>query len=186
MRPPTGPDHPDVARDLNNLALILQDLGQAGQARPLQERALAIDEAAYGPDHPAVATDLNNLAQILRDLGQPGQARPLQERALAITEAAYGPGPPRRRHRPEQPRPDPAGPRTGRAGTGSAGTGPSHRRGLLRPGHPAVATDLNNLAQILRDLGQPGQARPLQERALAITEAARSGLPDEEAGALRI
>src|SRR5580700_8416 len=37
-----GPDHPDVARNLNNLALILKDLGDAAGARPLQERALAI------------------------------------------------------------------------------------------------------------------------------------------------
>ena len=86
-----GPDHPTVATDLNNLARILQDLGQPEQARPLQERALAIAEAAYGPDHPDVAADLNNLATILQDLGQPAQARPLQERALAIAEAAYGP-----------------------------------------------------------------------------------------------
>jgi tetratricopeptide (TPR) repeat protein len=83
-----GPDHPDVARDLNNLAQILQDLGQLEAARALQERALAITQAAYGPDHPDVATRLNNLAQILQDLGQPEAARPLQERALAITEAA--------------------------------------------------------------------------------------------------
>ena len=86
-----GPDHPDVATDLNNLAQILQDLGQPEGARPLQERALAIDEAAYGPDHPTVARDLNNLALILQDLGQPEGARPLQERALAIDKAAYGP-----------------------------------------------------------------------------------------------
>ena len=43
------------------------------------------------------------------------------------------------------------------------------------PDHPAVATDLNNLASILRDLGQPEAARPLQERALAITKSRRSG-----------
>src|SRR5258708_4150570 len=36
------------------------------------------------------------------------------------------------------------------------------------PDHPHVATRLNNLAGILRDLGQPAAARPLQERALAI------------------
>jgi tetratricopeptide (TPR) repeat protein len=83
-----GPGHPTVATRLNNLALILQALGQPETARPLQERALAIDEAAYGPGHPDVATRLNNLALILRDLGQPETARPLQERALAITEAA--------------------------------------------------------------------------------------------------
>ena len=40
------------------------------------------------------------------------------------------------------------------------------------PDHPTVATDLNNLAQILRALGQVEAARPLQERALAIDEAA--------------
>ena len=83
-----GPDHPDVAASLNNLALILRDLGQPGEARPLLERALAIDEAVYGPDHPEVATDLDNLAMILEDLGQPGTAQQLQERAQAIAEVA--------------------------------------------------------------------------------------------------
>ena len=77
----TGPGHrrgrlrprpPHVAIRLNNLALILRDLGQPEQARPLAERALAIDEAAYGPDHPDVAIRLNNLAQILAG---PGPAR---------------------------------------------------------------------------------------------------------------
>ena len=79
------------ATALNNLAQILQDLGQPEAARPLQERALGITEAAFGPGHPTVAAALNNLAMILRDLGQPEAARPLLERALAIDEAAYGP-----------------------------------------------------------------------------------------------
>jgi len=86
-----GPDHPEVAIGLNNLAQILQDLGDPAGARLVQERVLAIDEAAYGPDHPEVAIGLNNLAQILRDLGDLAGARPLQERALAIDEAAYDP-----------------------------------------------------------------------------------------------
>jgi tetratricopeptide (TPR) repeat protein len=79
-----GPGHPEVATDLNNLALILRDLGDPGGARPLAERALAITEAAYGPGHPAVATRLDNLATILQDLGNPAGARPLAERAQAI------------------------------------------------------------------------------------------------------
>jgi tetratricopeptide (TPR) repeat protein len=86
-----GPDHPEVAANLNNLALVLRDLGDPAGVRPLQERALATDEAAYGPDDPDVAAGLNNLAQILQDLGDLAGARPLQERALAIDEAAYGP-----------------------------------------------------------------------------------------------
>jgi hypothetical protein len=76
---------------LGNLAGILADLGQAAVARPLAERALAIDEAAYGPHHPAVAVSLAGLATIMYDLGEPAVARPLAERAMAISEAAYGP-----------------------------------------------------------------------------------------------
>jgi tetratricopeptide (TPR) repeat protein len=172
-----GPDHRDVARDLNNLAMILQDLGQLEAARPLQERVLAIDEAANGPDHPTVAINLNNLASILRDLGQLEAARPLQERALAIDEAVYGPG-----------HPDVArdlnnlGQILQDLGQLEAAR-PLQERALAideavyGPGHPTVAIRLNNLAMILRDLGQLEAARPLQERAVAIAEAARSTGP---------
>jgi tetratricopeptide (TPR) repeat protein len=82
-----GDDHPQVGIALNNLASVLQALGQPQTARPLQERALAIAEAAYGPGHPTVGAALSNLARILRALGQLAAARQLQERALAINEA---------------------------------------------------------------------------------------------------
>ncbi|MET8093397.1 tetratricopeptide repeat protein [Micromonospora sp. NPDC005220] len=57
-----GPNHPTVAIALGNLAHAFQGLGKSAEALPLQERALAISEAAFGPDHPQVATGLNNLA----------------------------------------------------------------------------------------------------------------------------
>ena len=167
-----GPDHPAVARDLDNLAMILQELGQPEQARPLQERALAINEVAYSPNHPAVAVRLNNLAMILRDLGQPEQARPLQERALAIDEVAYGPNHPEvaadlnslSQILRDLGQPEKAQLLQERAlVTDEAAYGPDH---------PAVAADMNYLSLILRDLGQPEQARLLQERALAINEVA--------------
>ena len=50
------------------------------------------------------------------------------------------------------------------------------------PDHPTVAIRLNNLALILRDLGQVEAARPLQERALAITQAAKSAGPEPTGG----
>ena len=167
-----GPTHPAVATHLNNLAVTLRELGEAELARPLLERALAIAEDTYGPTHRTVAIRLNNLARILQDLGEAGSARTLQERALAMDEAAYGLDPPRRRPRPEQPGPDPAGAGGGRVGPAAARTRPGHRRGHLRPHHPNVATALNNLALTLQDLGEAGSARTLQERALAIDEAA--------------
>ena len=41
-----GPDHPNVAIRLNNLAELLQDTNRLAEAEPLMRRALAIDEAA--------------------------------------------------------------------------------------------------------------------------------------------
>ena len=90
-----GPDHPNVATDLNNLAQLLQATNRLGEAEPLMRRALAIDEASYGPDHPNVAIRLNNLARLLQDTNRLGEAEPLMRRALAIDEASYGPDHPK-------------------------------------------------------------------------------------------
>ena len=57
-----GPDHPDVATSLNNLAVLYQVQGQYAQAEPLYKRSLAIREKALGPDHPDVAASVDNLA----------------------------------------------------------------------------------------------------------------------------
>ncbi len=50
-----GPDHPNVAESLNNLARLLEATNRLGEAEPLFRRALAIDEPSFGPDHPDVA-----------------------------------------------------------------------------------------------------------------------------------
>src|SRR5680860_1122004 len=165
-----GAEHPNVARDLNNLAQLLQATNRLAEAEPLMRRALAIDEQSYGAEHPEVAIDLNNLAQLLqakwhglsardrevgREHGQSAhatllaEAEPLMRRALAIDEQSYG------------------------------------------AEHPEVAIDLNNLAQLLqakwhglsardrevgREHGQSAhatllaEAEPLMRRALAIDE----------------
>src|SRR5205085_2128669 len=57
-----GPDHADVAIDLNNLAVLYDAQGKYAQAEPLHRRALAIFEKVHGPDHPDVAASLDNLA----------------------------------------------------------------------------------------------------------------------------
>ena len=86
-----GPDHPDVATCLNNLAQLLSDTNRLAEAEPLYRRALAIDEASYGPDHPIVARDLNNLASLLYATNCLTEAEPLCRRALAILETRLGP-----------------------------------------------------------------------------------------------
>ena len=73
-----------MARDLNNLALMLQATNRLQEAEPLLRRALAIDEASLGPDHPDLATDLNNLATLLQATNHLVEAEPLMRRAFEI------------------------------------------------------------------------------------------------------
>jgi tetratricopeptide (TPR) repeat protein len=86
-----GPEHPDTASSLNNLALLYEATGAYAQAEPLLKRALAIGEKALGPEHPNTATSLNNLAGLYEAMGAYAQAEPLLKRALAIGEKALGP-----------------------------------------------------------------------------------------------
>ena len=61
-----GPDHPNVATDLNNLAQLLQATNRLAEAEPLMRRALAIDEQILRRGPPQVASSLNNLATLLQ------------------------------------------------------------------------------------------------------------------------
>ena len=86
-----GPDHPDTADSLNNLAVLYFHRGKYEQAEPLYQRALAIREQVLGPDHPDTANSLNNLAMLYHHRGKYKQAEPLLDRALAIRERVLGP-----------------------------------------------------------------------------------------------
>ena len=56
-----GPDHPNVAIRLNNLAQLLKATNRLAEAEPLMRRALAIDEQSLGPDHPNVAIETSTI-----------------------------------------------------------------------------------------------------------------------------
>ena len=86
-----GPDHPNVAIGLNNLARAASGHEPPRRGRAADRRALAIDEKSYGPDHPDVATGLNNLAHLLQATNRLAEAEPLMRRALEIDEKSYGP-----------------------------------------------------------------------------------------------
>ncbi len=165
-----GPDHPNVATDLNNLAMLLQATNRLTEAEPLMRRALAIDEASYGPEHPEVARDLNNLAQFLQDTNRLAEAEPLMRRALAIDETISC-----KSHSKIAIRLSNLATLL-QATNRLAEAEPLMRRALANdetgygPAHPEVATDLNNLAEILRDTNRIVEAEPLMRRALAIDE----------------
>ena len=86
-----GPDHPDVATSLNDLAVLCISLRKFDQVEPLCLRALAIQERALGPEHPDVAVTLNDLAMIYYLEGRYEQIEPLYIRAIAIFEKEPGP-----------------------------------------------------------------------------------------------
>jgi tetratricopeptide (TPR) repeat protein len=165
-----GPDHPDTAASLNNLAILLRAQGELAAARPLFERALEINERVLGPDHPATALCLNNLARLLQDQGELAAARPLFERALQLRERMLGPD-----------HPDTAQSLNNLAcllqdqgvlvpALSLYERALKIRERVLGPHHPATATSLNDLANLLQDQGEPVAARLLMERALTIRE----------------
>ncbi|KKK86115.1 hypothetical protein LCGC14_2766480, partial [marine sediment metagenome] len=69
-----GPDHPDVATSLNNLAMLYKNQGEYALAEPLYKRSLAIKEKVHGPEHPDVATTLKNLARLYKTQGKYAEA----------------------------------------------------------------------------------------------------------------
>ena len=57
-----APDHPHVAKALNNLAELYRIQGRYAEAEALYKRALILGEKVLGPDHPDVGTYLSNFA----------------------------------------------------------------------------------------------------------------------------
>ena len=165
-----GPEHPNVAIRLSNLASLLQATNRLSEAEPLVRRALAIDEKAHGPEHPEVAVRLNNLALLLQATNRLAEAEPLMRRVLAIVEKSYGDG-----------HPSVAKALSNLATLLLATNGLAEAEPLMRralaideksygPEHPDVASVLDNLARLLQASNRPTEAEPLVRRALAIME----------------
>jgi CHAT domain-containing protein len=165
-----GPQHPEMAIGLGNLAGLYKDMGDHAKALPLYERSLAICEKVLGPQHPDTAAVLNGLAGLYIDMGVPAKALPLYERSLAIREKSLG-----TQH------PDTAASLANLAGLYAlvgdyAKALPLHERSLaiseksLGSRHPEMAIGLGNLAFIYRGMGDHAKALPLYERSLAIRE----------------
>ena len=166
-----GPDHPDVAKTLNDLAVLLQEgFANYEDSERLKRRALKIYERSLGPNDPQVATALINLARVLEDTNRLAEAEPLVRRALAINEKSFGPD-----HQ------DVAFVLDNLANLLEVTNRldeaePLFRRALkideksLGADHPKVAIRLNNLAQLLQATNRLAEAEPLMRRALVIDE----------------
>ena len=167
-----GPDHPEVARALVNLAVVQNMRQDYESARASLERALPIFEAAYGSQHHFVATVLNNLGGLHHDIGDYEPARAAHQRALEIRREVFG-----EEH-------ESIAQSLHNLGNALAGLGQhleaiehyeravTVREKTLRTDHPVIAQTLGNQANSLVELGRAEEALPLLDRALEISEKA--------------
>jgi len=167
-----GKNHPTTATCVNNLGIMLKDLGDLDGARACFERTLKIHESAYGVYHPDIATCLNNLGSVLQDQGDLDRARECYERSLRIDESAYGPD------HPSVAR-DANNLGLVLKDQGNLDLARECYERVLKiaestyePGHPKVATYVNNLGLVLQAQGDLAEARACFERALKIGESA--------------
>ena len=85
-----GPEHADTLAAINNLAVLLKQLGRYEKALPLYEKVLAGDEKKNGANHPHTLDSVYNLARLFEALKQFDKAVPLYRRELAGCVAHYG------------------------------------------------------------------------------------------------
>lgn len=82
-----GPDHPQVAKALHNIAVIEMGTegGKHAEADAQFRRSRAIWEKTYGPDHPQVAQSLENHARLLDAMkGREAEAAEMRRRVEEI------------------------------------------------------------------------------------------------------
>ncbi|MDY9926604.1 tetratricopeptide repeat protein [Methanosarcina sp.] len=165
-----GPQHPDFAAILNDLAELYRHKGDYEKALPLYQRALEINEKILGPQHSDIAATLNNLALIYRYIEDYEKALQFNQRALDIREEVLG-----------SQHPDVAQTLNNLASVyfdieDYEKALPLYQRALeivekvLGPQHPSVAAKLNNLAGIYCQMRNYEKALPLYQRVLEINE----------------
>jgi tetratricopeptide (TPR) repeat protein/transcriptional regulator with XRE-family HTH domain len=165
-----GPDHPEVADELANLAVLYDRLGQYDRAGSLYQRALAICERSLEPDHPQLAVSLTNLAHWYMEQASWADAEELCRRALSIQEKKMGPDHPQvanslttlaniYRRQQKQAEAEPLFQQA-----------LAIREKAYEPESIEVAASLTNLAANYADLKKDGEAEPLAQRAKAIFE----------------
>ncbi len=76
-----GPEHPDLARALYNLAEVALSNGEHDRAEAHFRRSLAIAEASLGPEAPPLAYPMSGLAEVAMLTGRREVANDLLDRA---------------------------------------------------------------------------------------------------------
>jgi len=86
-----GPDDPDIAQTLGNLAIVEQYAGEDEQARAYLDEALALAEHVLGPHHSTTAQLARLRGEQLFNAGRPRAARRALEAVLDTLHETTGP-----------------------------------------------------------------------------------------------
>jgi tetratricopeptide (TPR) repeat protein len=161
---------PSIGALQNNLALVLQYLGEYEQAWKLLQKTVMSYEKNFGIDHPATAMSYSNLALVLQDLGEYERARELLQKVIINDEKNLSPDDPI------------VAMRYWNLATILIDLGKYEQaRELLQkvmisdeknfgPDHPITAIRYSILAAVLQNLGQFEQARKLLQKAMISDE----------------
>jgi tetratricopeptide (TPR) repeat protein len=85
-----GPEHPDVAGSMSNLAGTLEELGRWDEALALSRQALAIDEKSADLRSLTYAVDLMTAGEVTAHLGQFNEAETAFKHTLEVAADAGG------------------------------------------------------------------------------------------------
>lgn len=91
-----GPNHPEIARDLHNLAVIYAATSRPSEAEKALLRALPILKATFGPNDISVGQLSATYARVLRQLGRKEESKAMRQRAEEIARATEDPAKPGR------------------------------------------------------------------------------------------
>ncbi len=172
-----GPDHADAAAVLERLGVLLAIIGDQAAAQTAVERAIAILEKTLHPQDPRLIPALNSLTRIRMAMRDFQGAKSTMERSINITSLEQRKA---RGGRIKALQQQSAanflqlGDVYRRLGDDSAARNAYQealktREGALGPDHPAVAVSLARLGELSYARGDYTTAKPLYEKALAIS-----------------
>lgn len=167
---------PQLYHLMNNLAYLLNDRGQPGQAEPLYREAIAGLTQLLGPDHADVLGIKGNFSSALRDLGRFEQLGPLMQEIADGCQRLLGPEAPQTLQARNNLGQFYYAIRDYNSAIPILTDTLAGRRRVLGPQHPRTLITLDNLAIALREDARPAEAEPLFREALAGFQAA--GGPD--------
>jgi hypothetical protein len=76
-----GPSHPDIARDLHNLAMVYLSTERLNDAERALQRAIPLLESTLGNDASALGAMTTTYARVLTQMGRKREAKDMQDKA---------------------------------------------------------------------------------------------------------